>query len=223
MLACWTAFVIVVSTTEIAGSNADSRVMFFVTVEERVSYWIMVIYCSIRILVELVDVVYFMLGLLKRGWLSTAAPAAASASASASAGDLNQAPTQNQTLPSNQPPVSSNQSYAQDSRQHPLNSYNFIVVCLILLASRVHASMETPYIFALLFLFAVRMFVKIFGNTSDSFISQIILVGDSILLSAGLQAGVVPQFSLQGDADISILAFLFTSITFARGLTEIQR
>jgi hypothetical protein len=114
--------------------------------------------------------------------------------------------------------------------------YNFVVVSLILLSSRIHGTLETPYVLGLLFLFAVRMFIKTFqsmqtmketqydgmsSSVKERFfilMQQVILVGDSILLSLLLQAGVVPQFHRQGDADSSLLAFLFTSMQIASGI-----
>jgi hypothetical protein len=82
--------------------------------------------------------------------------------------------------------------------------------------------METPYMIGLLFLFGVRMFVKIFQGMVDGPVQQMVVVGDAILLSICLQAGVVPQFARQTDADVCTLAFLFSCISFARGVVHMQ-
>lgn len=107
--------------------------------------------------------------------------------------------------------------------------YNFLLISLLLLSSRIHCSMETPYVMGLLLLFAVRMFVKIFssieweGNLWRLVGAHLVLLGDGVLLSVLWAAGVAPQFARQADADASTLAFLFAAMVLARGVVRYRK
>lgn len=204
LIACAVAWGITLGTTEISTTTHQNQqqnqkqeggsMLFFITVEEQIAYWIMIAYGGIRLLVivtESIRKTFFHWHSGQSVW---------------------------RNIYSNVELVLQDAGY-----------YNFIVICLVLLSSRVHATMETPYILGLLFLFGVRLFLKILSpfssssTASFSILASMVLLGDGILLSVLLQAGVVPQFGRQADADACILVFLFACINVAQGIVLFKR
>jgi hypothetical protein len=217
LLTCILSWTLVLSTTEIKSQEGS---VLFLTLEEQICYWALVAYGSLRI----VSVV--LQGLA----------------------NIVQYATQDPAYLSHFPGLSTT-AYKQyrltcwwdviQSTYDMINHgsyYNFVVLNLIMLSSRIHATFETPYILGLLFLIGVRMVVKMLKlqhhysqNRYDiSFwkdriallLKQIVLVGDGVLISVLLQAGVVPQFARQADGDACLTVFLFACILFGKGIVS---
>lgn len=169
--------------------------MYFITDEEKIAYWMMIAYGGVRILVVIAE----MLQSLNVGIIA------------------NMSTEKYHWIKT---PLLQMENAIKDH-----NYYNFIIVCLILLSSRIHVTLETPYVLALLFLFGIRMFMKVFSISSMSqktssiaAAQQVVLLCDGIMLSVILQAGVAPQFARQADADACMLAFLFACTSIAHGI-----
>jgi hypothetical protein len=224
--ACIAALVLSLSTGGGGvGGVGSSGLQVFLTLEETVAFWWMVIYCSMRIVWIL--------------WLSFQSAFSLSTSHSSSSSDSEKG------LPV--------WKMMHKAIMHE-TYYNLLVTSMMLLASRVHMTVDTPYTIGLSLLLGIRMFLKVYEGydfDESSFSSgaavggvvaalaaattaaaaaesssmrrvfrQVVVLGDSVLMMVMLQAGGITQFENVVDAQACVIVLVFACICIARGVYE---
>lgn len=203
-VACLAALVLSLST-------GVSHLQIFLTVEETIAFWWMVIYSMMRMVWIMVQV----LGCTPECW-------------SSSTWKPMHAAVMHQTY------------------------YNLLVTSMMLLASRIHMTVDTPYTIGLSLILGVRMFLKIYegygfdevahldlgsGNSGKKnalssaspqvevsrmglLFRQVVVLGDAVLMMVMLQAGGITQFESVVDAQACVIVLVFACICIARGVFE---
>lgn len=197
----------ILATTETGSGTGGGGTLAFVTNEEVVSFFYMIIYCFIRLGVVLLKVltVYFSAPATSTpdsGWFSIARFFKRVVEILREQGD----------------------TVASD------HYYNLMVIMLQLVAARVYLSMCTPYTLGIAFLLGSRLFLKAYESTAltskgsvknnssvyQRWYDNLIMVADSILLQFVYVSGIMPDFSTPSNAYIVTVVLLFASISAAR-------
>lgn len=185
---CTIVVLICVLSTTVNNSNFDTTV--FITREEVVMFWYMIVYCIIRIMIMVWKVGSHVF------WYEQP-------------GSARRLPN---NLFSNDVLVKQLESIVSD------HFYNLLVILLQLISSRVYMCMNTPYTMGIAFLLGSRLFLKIYngGDVQKSAAEQLILVVDSVLLQIVYVAGVMPNYTSSAEGYIVCVVIMFVSISAAR-------
>jgi hypothetical protein len=113
---------------------------------------------------------------------------------------------------------SASKAYDAAMRDH---YHNVMVTLLLLLATRIHLSVSTPYTGVIAFLVGSRLFIKVY-EAQESLLDVAVLVADSVLLQCMCVAGILPQFATLNEGCAGIVTLVFSCISVARVVHSIR-